>query len=108
MNNKYDKEINAVSDEISQRGDLWELYYQRGYLYYLNDEDEKAADDYRHAVSLGLDYIETPYYAFSNSNSKRRDFLLPEKIMVFLVLLMVLVAIFFQAVSFIAKIKGFL
>ena len=39
MNNKYDKEINAVSDEISQRGDLWELYYQRGYLYYLNDED---------------------------------------------------------------------
>ena len=66
MNNKYDKEINAVSDEISQRGDLWELYYQRGYLYYLNDEDEKAADDYRHAVSLGLDYIETPYYTFSN------------------------------------------
>ena len=108
MVNKYDKEINALCEEISRNGDVWELYYQRGYYYFLNNEDEKAKDDYKHAVSLGLDFIETPYYSFSNSNSKRRDFLLPEKIMVFLVLLMVIVAIFFQSASFIAKIRGVL
>ena len=105
---KYNEKINKLSNEISQKGDIWELYYQRGYLYFLNDEDEKAKDDYKHAVSLGLNFIEIPYYTFSNSNSKRRDFLLPEKIMVFLVLLMVFVAIFFQSASFIAKIKGVL
>ena len=103
MNNKYIKEINTLSEQISVKND-WELYYQRGYLYFLINEDKKAKEDYHQAVSLGLDFTEVPYYSFSNSNSKRRDFLLPEKIMVFLVLLMVLAAIFFQIASFITKV----
>lgn len=110
MSKKYTDEINAITAEIEQRGDnqynLWELYYQRGYLYFLINEDDKAKTDYKKAESLGLDVTELPYYCFSNSNSKRREFLLPEKILVFLILLMVFVAIGIQIISFVYNIKS--
>ena len=59
MNNKYIKEINTLSEQISVKND-WELYYQRGYLYFLINEDKKAKEDYHQAVSLGLDFTEVP------------------------------------------------
>ena len=112
MPKKYNEEIETLSTEIEQRNrdgneyNLWELYYQRGYLYFLNNEDDKSKDDYKKAEALGLDVTELPYYAFSNANSKRREFLLPEKILVFLILIMVLAAIGIQIISFLYKIKG--
>lgn len=110
MSKKYNAEINALTAEIEQRNsneyNLWELYYQRGYLYFLNNEDDKAKDDYKKAESLGLDVTELPYYTFSNANSKRREFILPEKILVFLILLMIFAAIGIQIISFLYKIKG--
>ena len=110
MSKKYTDDINAITSEIEKRGDnqynLWELYYQRGYLFFLNNEDDKAKADYKKAESLGLDVTELPYYSFSNSNSKRREFLLPEKILVFLILLMVLAAIGIQILSFVYNIKA--
>lgn len=106
MKKNYTDEITALSQEIEKSGDVWELYYQRGYLYFLNDEDDNAKDDYKHALALGLDPTEVPYYSFSTSNSKRREFLLPEKIMVFLLLLVVIAALIIQIASFIIKIKG--
>lgn len=106
MNDKYSQEIFALNDEIAKRGGVWELYYQRGYLYFLSDDDEKAKDDYKHAIALGLDPTEYPYYTFSNSNEKRREFLLPEKILAFLVLIIVGIALVFQVASFVLKVKG--
>lgn len=110
MNEKFLKEIEALTAAIENNIDntlsLWELYYQRGYLYFLNDEDEKAKDDYKHAQSMGLDATEIPFYAFSNSNSKRRDLLLPEKIMIFLVIIMVLAALAFEVIDFVYKVKS--
>ena len=110
MSKKYTDEISAITAEIEERGDnqynFWELYYQRGYLYFLNNEDDNAKADYKKAESLGLDVTELPYYSFSNSNSKRREFLLPEKILVFLILLMVLAAIGIQIAGFLYNIKG--
>lgn len=105
-NDKYLQVISALSDEIEKLGDVWELYHQRGYYYFLSDDDEKAKDDYKHAMALGLDPTQIPYYSFSNSNEKRREFLLPEKIMVFLVLIIVGIALVFQVSSFVLKIKG--
>lgn len=104
MKKNYTDEISAISLEIEKRGDVWELYYQRGYMYFLSDEDDKAKDDYKHALALGLDPTEAPYYSFSASNSKRREFLLPEKIMVFLLLLVVAAALVIQITSFVIKI----
>ena len=75
-------------------------------LMILNNEDDNAKADYKKAESLGLDVTELPYYSFSNSNSKRREFLLPEKILVFLILLMVLAAIGIQIAGFLYNIKG--
>ncbi|MBS4759253.1 MAG: hypothetical protein KHX03_00975 [Clostridium sp.] len=106
MSNNFNKQIASLTDEISKRGDVYELYYQRGYFYFLSDDNEKAKDDYIKAISLGLDPTELPYYPFSNSNSKRREFLLPEKIMVFLLLIMIIVALLFQIYSFLIKLKG--
>ncbi len=104
-NDKYQREILSLNEEISKRGDVWELYYQRGYLYFLSDNDEKAKDDYLHAISLGLDVTQLPYYSFSNSNEKRREFLLPEKILVFLILVIVLIVLFSQIASIVLRIK---
>lgn len=109
MSKKYTEEIDAITAEIEKRGDnqynIWELYYQRGYLYFLNNEDAKSKDDYKKAETLGLDVTELPYYSFSNSNSKRREFLLPEKILVFLILIMVFAAIGIQIITFVYNIK---
>ncbi len=96
MTKNYLNEIESITNEIQKRGDVYELFYQRGYFHFLNEDDEKAQDDYKKALSLGLDATQLPYYAFSNSNSKRREFLLPEKIMVFLILIMVLAALAVQ------------
>ena len=113
MPEKYIEEINAITAEIEKScgregsvDDLWELYYQRGYLYFLNNDDDKAKADYKKAQTFGLDVTELPYYSFSNSNSKRREFLLQEKILVFLILIMVFVAIAFQIISFVYNIKA--
>lgn len=103
---KYLKEIVDISSEIANQGDSFELYYKRGYLYFLVDEQEKAKDDYRYAVKLGLDITEFPYYSFSPSNEMRREFLLPEKILVFLILIIVGVALFFQISGFVLRLKG--
>lgn len=103
MKKNYTDKISALSQEIEKRGDVWELYYQRGYMYFLSDEDDIAKDDYKHAMALGLDPTEVPYYSFSASNSKRREFLLPEKIMVFLLLLVVVTALVIQIASFVIK-----
>ena len=106
MEKNYQEHIDALSAEIEKCGDMWELYNERGFWYFLNGEEEKAKADYRKAMEFGLDPLEQPYYAFSTNNSRRREFLLPEKIMVFLLLIMVLVALFFQLTSFIINIKA--
>ena len=110
MSKNYTEEINAITLEIQQKGDsspqIWELYYQRGYLYFLNNDDDNAKADYKKAETLGLDVTQLPYYTFSNSNSKRREFLLPEKILVFLILIMVFAAICMQVISFLYNIKA--
>ena len=31
----YKSEISALNSEIENRGDVWELYYKRGYFFYL-------------------------------------------------------------------------
>ena len=103
---KYLKEIFAISSEITNCGESSDLFYKRGYLYFLSDEQEKAKEDYRQAVKLGLDFTEFPYYTFSPSNEMRRDFLLPEKILVFLILIIVGVALFFQVSGFVLRLKG--
>lgn len=105
-NDKYSKEFSALNDEIARRGDVWELYYQRGYLYFLSDNDAMAKDDYKRAMALGLDPTQAPYYSFSNSNEKRREFLLPEKILVFLLLVIIGISLVFQIYTFVLKIKG--
>ncbi len=111
MPQKYTQEINTITSEIekytiAEGHNLWELYYRRGYFYFLDNEDEKAKEDYKKAEAAGLDVTEVPYYSFSNSNSKRREFLLPEKILVFLILLMVIGAIGVQIAGFIYRING--
>ena len=105
---KYTEEINNLSSEISNIGDVWELYYKRGYYYFLAADEEKAKDDYKHALVLGLDPTNYPYYAFSNSNELRRDFILPEKILVLLILVIVTIALFMQIAGFVLKLKGIL
>ena len=106
MNNKYNNEIIEITNQIEKVGDVWELYYQRGFLYYLANEDDKAKQDYKKAVACGLDFTEHPYYSFSNSNEKRREFLLPEKILVVLILIIVGISLFYQICSAYFKIKG--
>lgn len=106
MNDKYYNEILDLTARIEKMGDVWELYYQRGFLFYLSNQDDKAKDDYKKALSCGLDFTEHPYYSFSNSNAKRRDFLLPEKILVVLVLIIVFISLFFQIGSVFFKLKG--
>ena len=105
MQEDFLAEISKINEEIAKRGDIYELYYERGYLYFLANDDIKAKEDYKKAISIGLDPTEMPYYTFSNSNAKRREFLLPEKIMVFLILIMVLGAIFLQFGHIFSKIK---
>ena len=105
MQEDFLAEISKINEEIAKRGDIYELYYERGYLYFLANDDIKAKEDYKKAISIGLDPTEMPYYTFSNSNAKRREFLLPEKIMVFLILIMVLGTIFLQFGHIFSKIK---
>lgn len=106
MTKGYDKEIDALTQEIKIRGDIWSLYYERGYFFFLNNNETEAKNDYRHAVSIGLDPTEMPYYSYSASNSLRRNFLLPEKIMVFLLVIVIIFSLITQIASFILKIKG--
>lgn len=106
--NKYIAEIISISSEIENGDDIWELRYQRGYLYYLLNEDSKAKEDYKKAVALGLDYTEHPYYTFAATNEKRRDFLLPEKLMIALVLIIITLTLFSQIVNWYLKIKTML
>ena len=103
---KYIEKIFALSKEIKEQGDIWELYYQRGYYYFLCDENDKSKEDYKQAVSFGMDVTQYPYYTFSNSNEKRRDFILTEKILVFLILIIVIIALAFQILTFVFKIKS--
>ena len=104
--NKHIAEIISLSAEIKANSNNCELYYQRGYLYFLLNEDTKAKEDYRKAVELGLDYTENPYYTFAATNTKRRDFLLPEKIMIALVLVIVGLTLFTQFVNWYLKIRS--
>lgn len=106
--NKYIAEIISLSAEIEKRGDTWELFYQRGYLYFLLNEDEKAKEDYKKAVEIGLDYTEHPYYNFSSTNEKRRDYLLPEKLMIALVLIIVIITLCAQIINWYLKVKTIL
>lgn len=103
MDNQYTKKIKSLSEEISLRGDVWELYYERGYYFFLNDDLKSAKDDYLQAVKFGLDITQVPFYTFSNENSKRREFILPEKIMVILILLMVVFSTILQVSDFFIK-----
>jgi tetratricopeptide (TPR) repeat protein len=103
MKEKYLERIRELDENITEQPDIYEFYEERGYLYFLLEQYDKAKEDYRKAVSLGLDFTEYPYYSFSNQNSRRRDFSLPEKILVFLILLMVLAALIFQVLGFIMK-----
>ncbi len=109
MSKNYNEEITAITAEIEKcktsDNSIWELYYQRGYLYFLNNEDDKAKADYKTAESMGLDVTELPYYTFSNSNSKRREFLLPEKTLVFLILLLIFATIGLQVINFLYRLK---
>ncbi len=107
MQEDFLSEISKINEEIAKRGDIYELYYERGYLYFLANDDVKAKEDYKKAISIGLDPTELPYYTFSNSNSKRREFLLPEKIMVFLLLIMIIGAMLLQFGHILVKIKNF-
>lgn len=103
MSKKYTEQLALINDMINSDLSNFELYYERGYLYYLDSQDDLAKDDYKKAVELGLDVTVYPYYSFSSSNTKRREFLLPEKILVVLILIMVFVAIFFESVGFLQK-----
>ena len=104
----YKSEISALNSEIENRGDVWELYYKRGYFFYLSKDEEKAKDDYLRAIALGLNPTEVPYYSFSCSNTLRRDFLLPEKVLVVLILIVVFIALSFQVTDFVLWIKSVL
>src|SRR5574344_392609 len=97
-------QINELNDAIANAGDVWELYYKRGYYYFLEDNSDLAKDDYKHAMALGLDPTEYPYYSFKSSNSMRRELLLPEKLMVSIILVMLIVAIAFQIMNFFLKV----
>lgn len=108
MNNKYQNIINSISLELETNAEAWELYYKRGYYFYLSDDETSAKNDYNKALSLKMDATEYPYYRFSNTNEMRRDFILPEKILVFLILIIVAFALTMQVASFIFKIKGIL
>ena len=103
MKKNFSEQFALINDMINADSDNFELYYERGYLYYLDSQDDLAKDDYKKAVELGLDATVYPYYTFSSSNTKRREFLLPEKILVVLILIMVFVAIFFESVGFLQK-----
>ena len=105
---KYIKIINSISSEIENNSTDWELFYQRGYYFYLLDNEELAKENYKQALTLGMDATNYPYYKFSNSNELRRDFILPEKILVFLVLIIIAFALTTQVANFILKIKGVL
>lgn len=107
MQAKLQSEISALNEQIAHQPNNLELFYQRGFLYFLADDIEKAKEDYKYSVSLGLDTTELPYYSFSNSNEKRRPFLLPEKLMVGLILIMIFTALALQVYDFISKFKGF-
>ena len=103
ITDKYLKNIELLTSEIEKNGNIWDLYYQRGYYYFLSDDNDNAKADYIKAVSYGLDFTKYPYYSFSNSNEKRREFLLPEKILVVLILIIIFISIFNQIASFITK-----
>ena len=108
MNNKkYAKDIEMLTSAIEKSGNKSDLYYQRGYFYYLSNDDEKAKLDYTKAVSFGLDFTEYPYYTFTNTNEKRREYILPEKLLIILVLIIVLITLFYQIFSFISNFKGY-
>jgi len=99
----YSEKILHLTQEISSDSTNFKLYYNRGLFYFLSGQDDLARVDYNNAVKLGLDCTEIPYYAFSNDNSIRRDFLLPEKILVFLILLIVLFSLLWEVFSFFNK-----
>lgn len=101
MSSDYLSKITILNDEISRVGDDWHLYYERGYYHFLMSNLENSKQDYYSAIKFGLDVTEYPYYSFTDSNKMRRDFLLPEKILVFLIFIMVLVSIYLQFVDFI-------
>lgn len=107
-NNKFFKEISSLSARIDGGETTFELYYERGYYYFLANEDELAKADYIKAVSYGLDFTECPYYSFSSSNEKRREFLLPEKILVFLILIVVIITFLGQIYDTVLRFKGLL
>lgn len=106
MNNKekLQAQIELINEEIAKQGDVFELYYKRGYFYFLSGDEQKAKDDYKTAMSFGLDATEYPYYSFSNDNSIRREFLLPEKIMVFLLLLIIIGALVINVYEFVKQV----
>ena len=99
----YSKEIRVLTKEIEANHNDANLLYERGFFYFLSDLDDCAKEDYKKALELGLDFTLYPYYSFSNSNEKRRSFLLPEKILVVLILILVIVSIIFEVFSFINK-----
>ena len=101
--NNYTKEISIINERIAKEGDYWELYYQRGYLHFLLNNEEEAKKDYKQALQFGADVTQVPYYTFSNSNEFRRDFILPEKILVVLVLIVVIISVLMQIFAFISK-----
>lgn len=103
MKPDYSNLITFLTEQIKNDSSNSLLYYERGYYYFLTDQDESAKNDYKTALDLGLDFSKYPYYSFSNSNEKRRNFLLPEKILVFLILILIIVSIIFEVFSFINK-----
>jgi len=105
MNDKYSSQIHELDEKLLIEPNNYELFYERGYFHFLSNNDELSKADYHKAVSLGLDITVFPYYCFSDSNTKRREFLLPEKILVFLVLIMVLFSIVLQLFYFLSGIN---
>lgn len=89
---------------ILHNPDDFNLYYQRGYLHFVL-EDEKASEiDYIKAVSLGLDCTKYPYYKYSESQCSRSYSVLEKIILVlFIVFFFVLIAL--DSVSFLYRIK---
>ena len=100
---KYQQEIFNLNEEILKKGDYWELYYRRGYFHFLLNNEDEAKNDYKLALQYGADVTEVPYYSFANSNEYRRDFILPEKILVILILIVIIISVITQVVSFISK-----
>lgn len=104
----YKLEIDAITQKIETQensNEQWILNYNRGYYYFLQNDEINAKKDYLEAITKGLDCTVYPYYIFSKTNKHRKNLILPEKIMLFLIIIMVGICLFIQVSNAIMNIK---